>query len=61
MAHTMQMTPDDWDRAKEIFEAALELDPSLIASIIGHAKSGSWAKMSPVYNATEDRYGNNFN
>jgi serine/threonine protein kinase/tetratricopeptide (TPR) repeat protein len=24
----MQMTPDDWDRAKELFEAALELDPS---------------------------------
>ena len=25
---TMQMTPDNWDRAKELFEAALELDSS---------------------------------
>ena len=24
----MQMTPDNWDRAKELFEAALELDSS---------------------------------
>jgi eukaryotic-like serine/threonine-protein kinase len=30
----MQMTPDGWDRAKELFEAALELDPSERASFL---------------------------
>jgi len=30
----MQMTPDGWDRAKELFEAALELDPSQRASFL---------------------------
>jgi serine/threonine protein kinase len=32
--HAMQMTPDDWDRAKELFGAALELDPSQRASFL---------------------------
>jgi len=32
--HTMPMTPDNWDRAKELFEAALELDPSQWASFL---------------------------
>ncbi len=30
----MQMTPDNWDRAKELFEAALELDSSQRASFL---------------------------
>lgn len=30
----MHMTPNDWERAKELFEAALELDPSLRASFL---------------------------
>jgi len=30
----MQMTPDNWDRAKELFEAALELDSSRRASFL---------------------------
>lgn len=30
----MQMNPHNWDRAKELFEAALELDPSLRASFL---------------------------
>ena len=30
----MQMTPDNWDRAKELFEAALELDSSHRASFL---------------------------
>jgi eukaryotic-like serine/threonine-protein kinase len=30
----MQMTQDGWDRAKELFEAALELDPSQRASFL---------------------------
>lgn len=30
----MQMTPKDWDRAKELFEAALELDPAQRASFL---------------------------
>jgi serine/threonine protein kinase len=32
--HAMQMTPDNWDRAKELFAAALELDPSQRASFL---------------------------
>ena len=30
----MKMTPNDWERAKELFEAALELDPSRRASFL---------------------------
>jgi eukaryotic-like serine/threonine-protein kinase len=30
----MQMTPNNWDRAKELFEAALELDPSQRATFL---------------------------
>ena len=30
----MQMTPENWDRAKELFEAALELDSSQRASFL---------------------------
>lgn len=30
----MQMTPNDWEKAKELFETALELDPSLRASFL---------------------------
>jgi feruloyl esterase len=30
----MQMTPDDWDRAKELFDAALELDSSQRTSFL---------------------------
>ena len=30
----MKMTPDNWDRAKELFEAALELDSSQRASFL---------------------------
>jgi serine/threonine protein kinase len=30
----MQITPDNWDRAKQLFEAALELDPSRRASFL---------------------------
>jgi serine/threonine protein kinase len=30
----MQMNPDNWDRAKQLFEAALELDPSRRASFL---------------------------
>ena len=30
----MKMTPDNWDRAKELFEAALELDSSKRASFL---------------------------
>src|SRR5271157_763458 len=30
----MQMTPDNWDRAKELFEAALELDCSQRSSFL---------------------------
>src|SRR3984957_2694429 len=30
----MQMTPDNWDRAKELFEAALELDSSQRTSFL---------------------------
>jgi hypothetical protein len=32
--HTMQMTSDNWDRAKELFAAALELDPSQRAGFL---------------------------
>lgn len=38
----MQMTPNEWDRAKELFEAALELEPSQRASFLAencHEKS----------------------
>jgi len=30
----MQMSPDNWDRAKELFDAALELDPPRRASFL---------------------------
>lgn len=38
----MQMTPNEWDRAKELFEASLELEPSQRASFLAencHEKS----------------------
>src|SRR5271169_5740709 len=33
-AHTMQMTPENWDKAKELFESALELDAVQRASFL---------------------------
>jgi hypothetical protein len=30
----MQMTPNNWDRAKELFDAALDLEPSQRASFL---------------------------
>src|SRR5271165_2269237 len=33
----MQMTPENWDKAKELFEAALELDSSQRASFLAES------------------------
>src|SRR6267143_2845039 len=33
-ARPMQKTPDNWDRAKELFEAALEFSPSQRAAFL---------------------------